>query len=155
METMKRKWGKPVTEVQQFEPKEYVALCIKATSGGLYGAWEDTNGVPGMQQTSVSVATNDTGSLFYPYIGVADGHYNSLRDTYIFDKDKQYKNEDGWLYIQLEDNTYPKSVREDPDFNKQKPAENDWWFWKASVEDGGHKFYMHWKPGREAYTNHS
>ena len=31
METMKRKWGKPVTSVQQFTPQEYVAGCEDST----------------------------------------------------------------------------------------------------------------------------
>ena len=38
METMKRKWGKPVTEVQQFVPQEFVAGCSLSPGVHIYYA---------------------------------------------------------------------------------------------------------------------
>jgi len=41
MESMKRKWGNPMIDVQQFVPQEFVAICLEkddsCTEGCIYG----------------------------------------------------------------------------------------------------------------------
>lgn len=63
METMKRKWGKPVTKLQVFTPNEFVAVCYEIEAS----RFED-NGLPGLQLQRVTIkAENDT-SVFGPYL---------------------------------------------------------------------------------------
>ncbi len=50
METMKRKWGKPVTEVQQFQVNECIASCSLPEESKLYFALsQEFNGIEGRQ----------------------------------------------------------------------------------------------------------
>lgn len=75
METMKRKWGKPVTGVQQFAPSEYVAQCVK-----LWSPHREFNGVPGLQSTAVTVSNNQN-QQFIPYLSqVNEGYLQEIND---------------------------------------------------------------------------
>ena len=51
METMKRKWGKPVTEVQQFRPQEFCIICDEQyrSKWRIYAPWYESNDIPGWQ----------------------------------------------------------------------------------------------------------
>lgn len=163
METMKRKWGKPVTKLQVFAPNEFVAVCVPVSTAGLWGPWEETNNVPGLQTGSKTVAVSDTSSPFHPYIGNpgtddegATSHYNADHTQYTFVRDWRYTNLDGFQYVQL--------IRI-PN-NRDYVQYQDWYTGGLGVGSSigtmtifyttdGKTYYQQKRPDTSVYTNHS
>ena len=147
----RRSYSRPRMIRENFTPQEYVALCIYGGENGLYGAWEDTNGCPGMQQTDVT-CSNTSNSQYLIYV---EGSVHTGPDQwgqYTIKQDKLYHNEDGWIYIRLKDETYPHIAADDPYFSLYHGGDRSYWYWES---DDGRTFYMQWKPAKQYYNNFS
>ena len=108
-----------------------------------------------MQQQDVTCSESNN-SQYLPYaIGNDYATGPDQWGQYTIKKDKQYYNEDGWIWIRLADDTYPHHVTQDPNMSLYIPhqqSNTNTWLW---VSDEGRTFYMHWKPEEEAYSNMS
>lgn len=82
METMKRKWGKPMTEVQQFTPNEYCVVCWGAGGKGGFGGWLEENGIPGVQVNPGTAIVNGVSVSYerdHQFL-TTDGYYEIQSD---------------------------------------------------------------------------
>lgn len=97
METMKRKWGKPVTEVQQFVPQYCTQEC-SAPANMIWSPVPETNGLGGWQEHGTHMPTGytmDNKHLEFSglYLGVTTfekRHISSEDDTYEYDDNASY-----------------------------------------------------------------
>lgn len=96
METMKRKWGKPVTEVQQFVPQEYCVVCRDEDDHVLYAiacgqGITAENGFP--DWVTVYQSTTDGGVPVFGGDNTNDntdplGYWNHCHVTHTFTKEE-------------------------------------------------------------------
>lgn len=83
METMKRKWGKPVTQVQQFVPQEYCdGACLYPTGFAIMNPYIESNFLSGPQSTGEG--RDGTPNNGYNPGSVGESFTNPLSYDYLF-----------------------------------------------------------------------
>ena len=150
METMKRKWGKPVTEVQSFTPQEFVAQCIKVGKGGLNGHWSENNKMPGLQEQPVN--PNATGNEHFKAYLEAHPEVELMNDGRIA-TDQLHSNAEGWFPVRLAPGEWPQMIETHPDFQYCVGYQaNQTRYW---LDVNGVYYYQNWSVDESAYTNFS
>ncbi len=135
-------WTMPRIAVDTFVPNEFISTCIPTGEGGLNGMWEETNGIPGLQQSRHNVTTDPK---YMPYADTCE------RDPEVHTSnavDKLYPNDYGWVYVRLTPGI------ENPKFFRSGTETYDQDAWTYYVEDG-RIFYQTWRIDQQVITNAS
>lgn len=138
-------WTMPRIAVDTFVPNEFVALCVTVGEGGLNGMWEETNGIPGLQNERHNVLTQESYKRYaeYPnldYTGATEGQVAS---------DHLYSNDEGWFYVRLKSEPVYVNAGYHGDVGTFDTGAY------VFYGDDGTTYYQTWNKGTDFMTNHS